>query len=117
MSEINLAILGCGLVGKRHVEAIKETDGINLTDIIEHDPTSLVGFNKSQDIKIHNNFEEYLAQNQPDGMIISTPTVMHLEQSLICLEKIPLLIEKPIAINSSEAFQIVKNLKKLILLF
>ena len=45
MSEINLAILGCGLVGKRHVEAIKETDGINLTGIIEHDPTSLVGFN------------------------------------------------------------------------
>ena len=35
---------------------------------------------------------------------------MHLEQSLICLEKkIPLLIEKPIAINSLEAFQIVKK--------
>ena len=110
MSEVNLAILGCGLVGKRHVESIKETDGINLTDIIEHDPTSLVGFNKSQDIKIHNNLEEYLIQNQPDGMIISTPTVMHLEQSLICLEKkIPLLIEKPIAINSLEASQIVKK--------
>lgn len=33
MSDINIAILGCGQVGKRHVEAINDTDDINL---IEH---------------------------------------------------------------------------------
>ena len=33
MSEINIAILGCGLVGKRDFEAINDTDNINL---IEH---------------------------------------------------------------------------------
>ena len=39
---------------------------------------------------------------------------MHLEQSLLCLEKkIPLLIEKPIAINSTEALQIVNKSEKM----
>lgn len=110
MSEINLAILGCGLVGKRHVEAIDNTDDIALVDVIEHDPTVLEGFNKLKGVKIHNNLEEYLEHNEPDGMIVSTPTIMHLKQSLLCLEKkIPLLIEKPIAINTSEALQIVKK--------
>ena len=33
MSDINIAILGYGLVGKRHVKAINDTDDINL---IEH---------------------------------------------------------------------------------
>ena len=45
MGELNLAILGCGLVGKRHVDAIFKTEGINLIDIIDHDPTSLQGVN------------------------------------------------------------------------
>ena len=100
MGELNLAILGCGLVGKRHVDAISKTEGINLIDIIDHDPTSLRGVNNLQNINVHNDLDNYLKNNQPDGIIISTPTVMHLEQSLLCLEKkIPLLIEKPIAIN------------------
>ena len=114
MGELNLAILGCGLVGKRHVDAIFKTERINLIDIIDHDPTSLQGVNNLHNINVHNDLDNYLNNNQPDGIIISTPTVMHLEQSLLCLEKkIPLLIEKPIAINSTEALQIVNKSEKM----
>ena len=35
MSKVNLAIIGYGLVGKRHAEAIEEYSNANLSAIVE----------------------------------------------------------------------------------
>jgi len=44
----------------------------------------------------------------PDGVILSTPTPLHIEQGLQCVRNgCALLVEKPIAIHSSEAMQLV----------
>ncbi|MGY8790811.1 MAG: Gfo/Idh/MocA family oxidoreductase, partial [Pseudomonadales bacterium] len=40
----------------------------------------------------------------PDGVILSTPTPMHVSQGLKCIENgCPILIEKPLATSASEA--------------
>ena len=82
MGELNLAILGCGLVGKRHVDAIFKTERINLIDIIDHDPTSLQGVNNLHNINVHNDLDNYLNNNQPDGII--TVSYTHLTLPTIC---------------------------------
>ena len=40
MNKVNLAIIGYGLVGKRHAEAIEAYPNANLSSIVENDSNS-----------------------------------------------------------------------------
>ena len=74
MSKVNLAIIGYGLVGKRHAEAIEEYSNANLSAIVENDPNSLEGLDKKTNIQIHTGINELIEKDKPDGVIIATPT-------------------------------------------
>lgn len=114
MNDLNIGIIGFGLVGKRHAIAIKKTNGLILSDIIEHDPTSLQDLNKNESYNIHNDLDEYLDKNRPDGLIISTPTILHIDQAMKCVDKkIPLLIEKPISVHATDALALIKKSKEI----
>ena len=114
MSDLNIGIVGFGLVGKRHASALEKTNGLLLKDVIEHDPTSLQSSEKELKFITHNDLDEYLNSNKPDGLIIATPTVLHIDQAMKCIEKkIPLLIEKPISVHAKDAITLIKRSKEL----
>jgi len=114
MSNLNIGIVGFGLVGKRHASALEKTNGLLLKDVIEHDPTSLQSSEKELKFITHNDLDEYLNSNKPDGLIIATPTVLHIDQAMKCIEKkIPLLIEKPISVHAKDAITLIKRSKEL----
>ena len=114
MGDLNIGIVGFGLVGKRHASALEKTNGLLLKDVIEHDPTSLQSSEKKLNFITHNDLDEYLNSNKPDGLIIATPTVLHIDQAMKCIEKkIPLLIEKPISVHAKDAITLIKRSKEL----
>jgi predicted dehydrogenase len=114
MGDLNIGIVGFGLVGKRHASALEKTNGLLLKDVIEHDPTSLQSSEKELKFITHNDLDEYLNSNKPDGLIIATPTVLHIDQAIKCIEKkIPLLIEKPISVHAKDAITLIKRSKEL----
>ena len=114
MGDLNIGIVGFGLVGKRHASALEKTNGLLLKDVIEHDPTSLQSSEKELRFIAHNDLDEYLNSNKPDGLIIATPTVLHIDQAMKCIEKkIPLLIEKPISVHAKDAITLIKRSKEL----
>jgi predicted dehydrogenase len=114
MSDLNIGIVGFGLVGKRHASALEKTNGLLLKDVIEHDPTSLQSSEKKLNFITHNDLDEYLNSSKPDGLIIATPTVLHIDQAMKCIEKkIPLLIEKPISVHAKDAITLIKRSKEL----
>ena len=114
MGDLNIGIVGFGLVGKRHASALEKTNGLLLKDVIEHDPTSLQSSEKELKFITHNDLDEYLNSNKPDGLIIATPTVLHIDQAMKCIEKkIPLLIEKPISVHAKDAITLIKRSKEL----
>ena len=114
MGDLNIGIVGFGLVGKRHASALEKTNGLLLKDVIEHDPTSLQSSEKELKFITHNDLDEYLNLNKPDGLIIATPTVLHIDQAMKCIEKkIPLLIEKPISVHAKDAITLIKRSKEL----
>jgi predicted dehydrogenase len=103
---IRLAIAGLGLVGKRHADAIRQVEGVDLAAVID-----LAGeakqFAGEQGIACYGNLAEIFAADRPDGIILSTPTLLHAGQGLECIaQKCPVLIEKPLAATVSEAEQI-----------
>jgi len=114
MGDLKIGIVGFGLVGKRHASALEKTNGLLLKDVIEHDPTSLQSSEKKLNFITHNDLDEYLNSSKPDGLIIATPTVLHIDQAMKCIEKkIPLLIEKPISVHAKDAITLIKRSKEL----
>ena len=114
MSKVNLAIIGYGLVGKRHAVAIEEYQNANLSAIVENDPNSLKGLNENTNIKIYTEINELIEKDKPDGVIIATPTPLHVNQAMALIEcGIPVLIEKPISVESKDAISLIKKADKL----
>ena len=54
-----------------------------------------------------------LVTHRPDAVYIATPHPLHYEETLFCLEnKIPVLCEKPLAINENQVKELVEASKK-----
>ena len=106
--KINIALVGFGIMGMKHLEAIKKCHNVNVSAIIENDKKKLSKLN------VKTNYYESISQafknHKIDGVIISTPNSEHLKNSLEVIEKnCPLLIEKPITTNSKDALNEVNN--------
>ena len=105
---INLAIMGIGTIGKRHLMAINTIENLNLCGIVDltEEARSFCNDNK---ISFFDDLNELKKSTKVDGVIISTPTIMHHENAISALNLgLDVLIEKPISATSSEADQIEK---------
>ena len=101
MKSLKLAIVGAGLVGRRHAAAIAKCKNVSLAAIA--DPDESARAHLSSDAKWHRSLSDLFADSKPDGVIISTPNQMHLENGLECVRAgCPMLIEKPIATSAAE---------------
>ena len=68
-----LAVVGYGLVGKKHVQAIIDHPESELCAIVE--PIEI------NSLKNHYSSLDTLLENQkPDGIILATPTPLHIQQ-------------------------------------
>ena len=105
-ASVRIALAGYGLVGRRHVDAIRQVQGVELCGIVEpaiaaRDEASAAGF------VCHASLSTLFKQAKPDGVILATPTPLHVEQALECVERgCPTLIEKPLA-TSAEAGRVL----------
>lgn len=98
-----LAVVGYGLIGKTHAQEIIKHPESNLSAIVEPN-TEIIKSKKLPSAKHFLTLEALLDAQNPDGIILATPTSLHISQALACIEKkIPILIEKPISVHSKEA--------------
>lgn len=113
MSNKRLALVGAGLIGKRHIDIISKSECAQLVAIADPAPdASAVA--EANNVPIYKDVEALLAAEKVDGVIIASPNQLHVEQALHCLEaKIPVLIEKPIASIAAEAARLVEVSKQL----
>jgi len=98
-----VAIVGVGLVGVRHIDAIKQTHNVVLSAIVD---TSANAKRIAQDnnVAFYPSLEALFDHDKPDGVLLSTPTTLHLQQGLECIAaQCPVLIEKPITVTAAEA--------------
>ncbi|TIX83343.1 MAG: Gfo/Idh/MocA family oxidoreductase, partial [Mesorhizobium sp.] len=94
---VKLAVLGAGLIGKRHIQHVLAEPSAQLSAVV--DP-SLVGetIAKEASVKWFTSFADMVAADRPDGIIVATPNQAHVQNGLEAVEAgVPALIEKPIA--------------------
>jgi len=103
-----LAIVGAGLVGQRHAQVMMGLDEIELVGIVDTAEPGLE-FATCLGVPSFANLRQMLNSVNPDGVVICTPTTLHIEQGLECVEAgVPALVEKPIGVTSSESLELVK---------
>lgn len=107
-SKIPLALVGFGLVGKRHADAIARSDEAHLIAIADNDPKR----RKEADefgVPCFDSLEALFEKAAPAGVILATPTKQHTDHGLICVRHgCPMLVEKPIAADSASASKLVE---------
>ena len=98
-----IAVVGFGLIGRRHAEVLRRSPSMSLVAVVDPDENSRNAA-AALGAQVFATLDELFETAKPDGVVLATPTPMHLEQGLACIAQgCPILIEKPIAVTSSEA--------------
>ena len=107
VSPVKLAVLGAGMIGKRHIEHVLTQDCAELMAIV--DPTDMGrALAAEKGTHWYPDFATMLRQERPEGAIISTPNQMHVENGLdVIAAGVPALVEKPLADSVAEATRLV----------
>lgn len=107
MSVVRIGIIGVGVMGSAHVNSVKQLKNCGLTALCDIDPKVLERYRESG-VALFSDSEELLASGKVDGVIISTPHYFHVPIALRAMEHgIHVLVEKPIAVQKSEAERLV----------
>lgn len=106
---LRLAIVGFGLVGQRHAEAIKKAHNVGLSAVVDTAEEAMARA-KALGLPCYESLASLIVGERPDGIILSTPTTLHAEQGQICIDhNIPVLIEKPITDDLNDAANLVAS--------
>ncbi|MFZ1813367.1 MAG: Gfo/Idh/MocA family oxidoreductase [Rhizobiaceae bacterium] len=104
---VRIAVVGAGLIGKRHAEAIASTRNVALSAIVDPVPSGKE-FAAAMGAAWHGSLNSLLAQGDSDGIIVAVPNELHVPLGLECIAAgLPTLIEKPLASDISGAQALV----------
>ena len=109
--KLNYGFVGCGMMGQEHIKNINLIKGSNVAGIFEPDrkmreKASILAPNASHVESI----QGLLGIKSLDCLVIASPNNLHLEQfeEIAATHPIPLMIEKPLFINSGDDKRISK---------
>jgi len=107
-----VAIVGCGRVSKRHIEAIRETDGIELAVICD------INAEKGKAVAAEHGVEfvsDYCEISGVDVVSVLTPSGEHPRHAAEIAEKtdVPYIVcEKPISLTLREAYELLNRVDR-----
>jgi predicted dehydrogenase len=103
---VRLAVMGAGLIGRRHIEHILAEPTAALHSVIDPSPEAQ-SLASERDWPWQATFDAAGAE-KPDGVIVATPNAMHVAHGLAVIEAgIPVLVEKPLADSVAGAERLV----------
>ncbi|OWW20186.1 Gfo/Idh/MocA family protein [Noviherbaspirillum denitrificans] len=108
MNTLRIAVAGAGLIGKRHMQLIRDNSRTTLCALIDPVPAARATAD-AEGVPLFPSLEEFFASSvKADGMILATPNGLHVSGALTCLaHRMPALVEKPVAdtLDAAEALE------------
>jgi len=100
---MRFALLGVGSIGKVRRDAILKTPGCSMTAVVDLNK-DVAKETAGNDAHVFDSLEEMLKADACDAVVISTPTNLHAEQAIACMESGKhVIVEKPMASNLEES--------------
>ena len=111
---IKIALAGAGAFGIKHLDAIKLIDGVEVVSLVSRELAKTQEVADKYGIKhVTTNLADSLALKEVDAVILCTPTQMHAEQSIACLNAGKhVQVEIPLADSLAGAESVVALQKK-----
>ncbi len=84
---MRIALVGAGAFGEKHLDGLKNIDGVEITSVISRRAEQAAEVAAKYGAK-HSGTElsEVLERDDVDAVILCTPTQMHAEQAIACME-------------------------------
>jgi UDP-N-acetyl-2-amino-2-deoxyglucuronate dehydrogenase len=113
MKNINFALVGCGRISGKHIEAINDIKNASLVAVCDIDlEKAKIAAGKAGNIPYFASYDEMLkAVPEIDVVNILTPSGMHPEQTIDIVKKYKkhIVCEKPMALRLSDADEMIKT--------
>jgi predicted dehydrogenase len=115
---LRVAIMGLGSYGTRVADAIQACSTVKLTGIISGTPSKIKDWQAKYNIPEKNcynyeNFDRIKDNRDIDAVYVITPNALHKDQSIrVAKAGKHVICEKPMAVNASEAQEMVDACKK-----
>ncbi|MDH5797724.1 MAG: Gfo/Idh/MocA family oxidoreductase [Paracoccaceae bacterium] len=103
-----------GAFGGKHLDALARIEGVEVTSVVGGGPDDIDAFAKKRGIDhATKDLNESLARDDVDAVILATPTQLHADQTIACLEAGKhVLCEIPIADSLADTKRVVAAQKK-----
>jgi predicted dehydrogenase len=113
LSDIKIAIVGCGMIADDHVQEIRKIPEAKIIAVCDREPLMGEMLAERLDIPCHySDMEDMLTTSRPDIVHIITPPDTHLSLGLTALEAgCHVLMEKPFTVYAHEARQLIEKAK------
>lgn len=110
---MKIAFAGTGGINKVHARAAQSL-GLELVAAVNHRPESLAQFGSMFGIpRQYDTVEALLKDGGVDALVVSTPNYLHAPQTIAALNAgVPVMVEKPMAMNAQEAEQMCEAAAK-----
>ncbi|WP_010543041.1 Gfo/Idh/MocA family oxidoreductase [Sphingomonas elodea] len=83
---MRIALAGAGAFGEKHLDGLKRIDGVEITSIISRTADQAAAVAEKYGAKHHSTeLADALARDDVDAVILCTPTQMHAEQAIACM--------------------------------
>ncbi len=108
MSSVRLALVGAGVIGRRHLGAIQRSSaGVELVGVADPVPAA-ESVASEAGVPFFSDTESLMSALKPDGVIVATPTEHHLQPTLTALDAgAHVLVEKPIMPTLEQAQTVI----------
>jgi predicted dehydrogenase len=104
---VGLAVMGAGLIGRRHIEHVLTQPEAALLAIVDPSPAARTLADEKR-VRWFPSFAAMLGEVRPEGVIVATPNQLHVENGLECVAaRVPALVEKPLADDVAAATRLV----------
>jgi 2-hydroxy-4-carboxymuconate semialdehyde hemiacetal dehydrogenase len=100
-----------GAFGLKHLDALKNIDDVEVTSIMGPTETKIKALAAERRINhFSTSLENCIARNDVDAVILSTPTQLHANQAIACMDAGKhVLIEIPMADSLEDSMRVVKK--------
>jgi predicted dehydrogenase len=113
---VNIAVVGAGLIGRRHIQHVREEPLTTLAAVVEPSPAGKE-LAASIGVPCYASVDDLLSSRQRgeiavDGAIVGTPTHTHVPLAIQLMRaRIHVLVEKPVAPSAKEGEALMEALK------
>ncbi len=114
MSKVRVGLVGTGAFGIKHLDALKNIENAEVTFLVSREADNVKEVAEKYGVKNYStDFNDMLASDEVDAVILCTPTQMHAEQTLQCLKAGKhVQVEIPLADNWKDAEEVLEVQKE-----